>query len=164
MNLINAAMVAAILGVVIVTKSTVFIRSNYNYNVSEVSAESGLRCEDVSRTQQHFRDECDINTILTKFNVTGVLPENPLPPRYGDFSDIGDYHSALNAVRLAATEFALLPAALRARFDNDPASLLDFLAVEANRSEAIDLGLIPKVAPIVEPIKAAEAASTVTPT
>jgi len=139
----------------IMTKKTVFLRTPYNYDVDEASNESGLRCEDVSRTQQHFKDECDINTILTKFNVTGLLPENPLPPRYGDFSGIGDYHGALRAVRRAEDEFNALPAGLRARFDNDPALLIDFLALEANRAEAIDLGLIPKPVPAVSlPVEA----------
>lgn len=139
------------------SKSTVFIRTPFNYNTNEASTESGLRCEDVSLAQQHFRDECDINNILRQFAVTGLLPNNPLPPRYGDFSDISDYHTALNAVRGAETEFDALPAHIRARFSNDPALLIDFLSLEANRSEAIDLGLLPKSAPIVEPIVEAPA-------
>jgi len=122
----------------------VFLRSPYNYNREEASTESGLHCEDVSQAQQHCRDECDINTIMTRFGQTGLLPENPLPPRYGDFSEIGDYHSALNAVRVAETEFDALPAGIRARFDNDPANLIGFLDDINNREEAISLGLIPK--------------------
>ena len=44
-----------------------------------------------SRTQQSFRDECDINNILRKFNVTGELPLGSVQPQYGDFSGITDY-------------------------------------------------------------------------
>ncbi len=43
-----------------------------------------------SRTQQSFRDECDINNILRKFNVTGQLPIGSVQPQYGDFSGITD--------------------------------------------------------------------------
>ena len=39
--------------------------------------------------------------------------------------------------------FMALPAAVRERFNNDPAELVDFVSDVNNRSEAIDLGLIP---------------------
>lgn len=119
-----------------------FMRSPYNYNVDAASEAAGLACEEPSLTQQHFADECDINTILRRFNITGQLPEAPLSPRYGDFSGIGDYHSCLNAVLLATEQFEALPAAIRARFGNDPAELIEFLDNADNRSEAIELGLL----------------------
>lgn len=119
-----------------------FFRNGYNYDRSAASRSCVLVCEGPSLTQQHFKDECDINFILHKFNVTGILPENPLSPRYGDFTGIGDYHSSLNAVRLAESEFGALPAGIRARFGNDPANLIEFLDSEDNRAEAIALGLI----------------------
>jgi phage internal scaffolding protein len=119
-----------------------FLRTAYNYDMNAASNESGLHCEDASLTQQHFKDETDINNILRQFNVTGLLPEAPLSPRYGDFTGIGDYHSALNAVIAAEDEFMTLPAELRARFENDPAQLIDFLSDENNRSEAEKLGLL----------------------
>ena len=130
-----------------------FLRTPYNYDRDAASNESGLACEEPSLTQQHFKDETDINNILRQFNITGLLPEAPLSPRYGDFSDIGDYHSALNAVIAAEAEFEALPAQLRARFSNDPAQLIDFLSDENNRSEAEKLGLL----------DAQMTASTVTP-
>jgi phage internal scaffolding protein len=139
-----------------------FLRTPYNYDQDAASNESGLRCEDASLAQQHFKEECDINTILQKFNVTGLLPENPLSPRYGDFSGISDYHTALNRVIAAQDEFDALPATLRARFENDPAQLIEFLENSDNRSEAEKLGLInPAAAEAVEaaentPEKAAE--------
>ena len=101
-----------------------------------------MHCEDASLAQQHFKDECDINNILRQFNITGLLPEAPLSPRYGDFTGIGDYHTALNQVIAAEDEFMSLPAAIRARFQNDPALLIDFLDNEENRQEAEKLGLV----------------------
>ena len=101
-----------------------------------------MHCEDASLTQQHFRDETDINNILRQFNVTGLLPEAPLSPRYGDFSGVVDYHSALNQVIAAEDEFMTLPAELRSRFANDPANLIEFLNDENNRPEAEQLGLL----------------------
>jgi len=141
---------------------TLFLRTPYNYDTNAASNESGLACEEPSLAQQHFKEECDINTILQKFNVTGILPEAPLSPRYGDFTGIGDYHTALNRVIAAQDEFEALPAQIRARFDNDPAKLIEFLDDEANRPEAEELGLVEKAAAeVVEaakvtPEKAAE--------
>jgi len=95
-----------------------------------------------SRTQQSFRDECDINNILRKFNVTGQLPIGSVQPQYGDFSGITDYQSALNAVMAAQDSFFQLPAKVRARFDNDPALFVDFASDEANKDELKALGLL----------------------
>ena len=119
-----------------------FLRTPYNYDRDAASNESGLACEEPSLTQQHFKDETDINNILRQFNITGLLPEAPLSPRYGDFTGIVDYHSALNAVIAAESEFEALPAELRARFENDPAQLIDFLSDVNNKDEAIRLGLV----------------------
>lgn len=123
-------------------KKVPFLRTPYNYDLDAASNESGLHCEDATLTQQHFKDETDINNILRQFNITGLLPETPLSPRYGDFTGISDYHSALNQVIAAEDEFMALPAQIRSRFDNDPAKLIDFLDNVENKTEAINLGLI----------------------
>ena len=144
------------------SKNAVFLRTPYNYDKDAATNESGLHCEDASLAQQHYKEECDINTILQKFNITGLLPEQPLSPRYGDFTGIGDYHTAMNRVLAVQDEFEALPAQIRARFDNDPAQLIEFMENSENRSEAEELGLIEKAtAEVVEvakntPEKAAE--------
>ena len=133
------------------SKNAVFLRTPYNYDKDAASNESGLACEEPSLAQQHFKDECDINNILRQFNVTGMLPASTLSPRYGDFTGIGDYHTALNRVMAVQDEFEALPAQIRARFDNDPAQLIEFLENSENRSEAEKLGLIEKgAAEVVE--------------
>lgn len=131
-----------------------FLRTPYNYDTNAASNESGVHCEDASLAQQHFRDECDINNILRQFNVTGMLPESTLSPRYGDFTGISDFKTALDRVNATYDEFETLPAQIRARFDNDPENLITFLDNEENRLEAEKLGLVePKTtmeAPLVE--------------
>ena len=131
-----------------------FLRTPYNYDLDAASNESGLACEEPSLTQQHFKDETDIINILRQFIITGLLPEAPLSPRYGDFTGIVDYHSALNQVIAAEDEFMSLPADLRARFQNDPAQLIAFINDENNRSEAEKLGLleVPKAESTVTPL------------
>jgi phage internal scaffolding protein len=144
------------------SKNSLFLRTPYNYDTDAASNESGLACEEPSLAQQHYKEECDINTILERFNITGMLPQSTLSPRYGDFTGIGDYHTALNRVIAAQDEFEALPAQIRARFDNDPSKLIEFLQDEANRPEAEDLGLVEKAAAVVveaaqvTPEKAAE--------
>jgi len=119
-----------------------FLRTPYNYDRNAATNESGVACEEPSLAQQHFKDECDINNILRQFNITGLLPESPLSPRYGDFTGINDYQSALNAVIAAEDGFMTLPAGIRAQFGNDPEQLINFLDNPENKDEAIRLGLI----------------------
>ncbi len=138
------------------SKTTVFVRNPYNYDMDKVSDETGLKCLDPSLAQQHMKDECDINVIVERFGVTGELPSAPVSPEFGDFSGVNDYHSALNAIRASEEAFMALPAKIRARFDHDPNALLQFLQDESNRDEAIQIGLIdgePVVAPIVSAVE-----------
>lgn len=124
----------------------VFLRAEHNYDTNEASDASGLACTDPSRTKQSFKDECDINTILKRFNITGELPNNVRAPQYGDFEGVFDYQSAMNAVIEASAAFMEMPAHVRKRFGNDPAAFVDFCSDESNRAEAEKLGLVvPKV-------------------
>jgi len=124
-----------------------FLKTPYNYDTDAASNESGLVCLEPSRTQQHFKDECDINYVLKNFGID-ALAVSPLQPRYGDFTDVVDYHSALNAVIAAEDQFMALPANIRKRFDNDPSKLIDFMENPANREEAESLGLVNKSEPV----------------
>jgi phage internal scaffolding protein len=119
------------------------------------SHDSGLACKGVTRTKQSFKDECDINTIVRMFGVTGKVPVTAIEPSYGDFSGVSDYHTAMNKIKEAEASFMALPAKLRQKFDHDPNALLNFLENEQNRDEAIQLGLIdgePVAAPIVSAV------------
>jgi len=133
----------------------VFVRNPYNYDMALASQESGLECKDPSLAQQHMKDECDINVLVERFGVTGQLPVAPIEPSYGDFSGVGDYHSAMNAIKAADNAFMALPAKIRAKFDHDPNALLNYLQNEENRDEAIQIGLIDG-RPVVEPVVSAE--------
>jgi hypothetical protein len=124
-----------------------FLRTPYNYDTDAATNESGLVCLEPTLAQQHFKDECDINYVLRNFGID-ALAVNPLQPRYGDFTDVVDYHSALNAVIAAEDEFMALPANIRTRFDNDPSKLIDFMENPANLAEAQSLGLVTKSEPV----------------
>jgi phage internal scaffolding protein len=120
------------------------------------SHDSGLECKGKSLAKQSFKEECDINTIVRMFGVTGKVPVTAIEPSYGDFSGVNDYHSAMNKIKEAEASFMALPAKLRQKFDHDPNALLNFLENEQNRDEAIQLGLIdgePVAAPIVSAVE-----------
>lgn len=125
------------------------VRSARNYDVREASLNVAVYDEGVpSLAIQSAKEECDINTIVRRFNLTGAMPPNPRIPQYGDFLTVTDYQSALNAVREAGEGFMALPAEVRARFHNDPQEFLDFCSEPLNAAEAEKLGLsIPREAP-----------------
>jgi len=123
-------------------KKSIFLRTAYNYDTNAASNASGLVCEEPTRAQQHHRDECDINVILERFGKTGQVPVSAISATYGDFSGVNDYHTALNTLIAAESEFDALPAKLRARFDNEPANLIEFLNDPKNKDQAIELGLV----------------------
>lgn len=120
----------------------IFVRNPYNYDMDEASLESSLECLDKSLTQQSFKDECDINVIVERFGLTGEMPQVRELGEYGDFTGIFDFQTAMNTIRQAQEAFDAWPAHIRARFHNQPQELLDFLADEENRPEAVKLGLV----------------------
>lgn len=110
---------------------------------SEPYRGSDLVCPEPTLAQQSFKDDADINVMLEKFKVTGVLPTGVVMPSYGDFSAVMDYRSAKEAMRKAENAFMDMPASIRSRFNNDPQEFLEFCSKDENRAEAERLGLVP---------------------
>lgn len=79
------------------------------------------------RTQQEFKDECDINLIMKDALRTGTIRSRSDMARYGDFSAGIDYREAQDVLIAAQSQFASLPSELRDRFKNDPAKFLDWI-------------------------------------
>lgn len=105
-------------------------------------------------TRQEFRDECDINIIMRKYQNTGALPQawsSPPSALYGDFSEAPDFYEAQQVVVRAQEQFDALPARVRERFANDPARFLDFVHNKENLDEARKLGLLKAEVPPVSP-------------
>lgn len=123
-------------------RNSTVVRSLYGYDAEAVSRETGLVCPDVSRARQSEAEEADINTIVRNFGITGRMPSGVRAPVYGDFDLVSDYQSALEAVRAADAAFLAMPADVRRRFGDDPQAFVEFCSDEANREEAIKLGLI----------------------
>ena len=98
-------------------------------------------------TEQHHKDDCDLNVIVKNYVRTGQLPTNQSGPGvFGDFSGSPeDYAEAVRMLDEARAAFAALPANVRKRFNNDPQQLLAFLDNPDNRAEAEKLGLVATV-------------------
>lgn len=119
------------------------LRSALGYDVDAASMASALFIDEAEAvTQQQFAEEVDINTIVKRFGLTGELPNGVAMPVSGDFTGISDFHTAMNLVRQSQEAFMELPASVRERFANDPARVIAFLDDEANREEAIKLGIV----------------------
>lgn len=96
-----------------------------------------------SLTQQQFAKECDINVIVKQNAETGLISHvNSRPAQFADLGDGMDYQAHQNYLIEADAAFMGLPAEVRARFDNNPAKLLDFLQDDKNVDEARELGLL----------------------
>jgi len=96
-----------------------------------------------SLTHQSMAPECDINTIMKKYERTGVLEHrNRFQGVYADFSNVPEsYHESMNAVIAAEEMFSTLPARVRRRFHNDPGAFIDFATNPENAPELVSLGL-----------------------
>jgi phage internal scaffolding protein len=107
-----------------------------------------------SCTKQSFKDECDINNLMERYESTGLMEFlNDKEARYLDASSI-DYHEAMNIVAHANSTFAEMPAVLRERFENDPGQFVAFCDDNKNDAEAIQLGLKQALKAIQEPLPA----------
>lgn len=105
----------------------------------------GVKFTQPSMTQQHFKEECDVNRIMQRYEETGNWGEQTeVTPQFGDFSTEFEFRNAQDMIIRAREAFGELPSKLRKRFNNDPAELMDFLADENNKEEAVLLGLIEK--------------------
>lgn len=129
-----------------------FLRSAYNYDVDAASNESALTCNDESLAIQSAEEESNINTIVRRFGLTGQLPDQVAMPQSGDFTNVPDFHTAMNLIRKTQEEFLRVPADIRARFGNDPQALMNFLEDDQNRAEATRMGLLKPVEVPPEPL------------
>lgn len=124
----------------------IHVRSPLNYDPDQVSLETGLITPEPTRTQQHERDETNINYIVQRFTQTGLLPEARVLPTYGDFTtQATDYQSALELVRQAEEAFASLPGQVRAHFHHDPVEFVQFMDNNPDPQVLLDLGIADRV-------------------
>jgi len=97
--------------------------------------------ENSPHTDQSFKAESDINTIMARYQSTGEMPLiNQSYPQYLDVTQ-QDFQEHMNVIAGANQMFSQLPSKIRDRFGNDPAAFLGFVSDADNRSEMARMGL-----------------------
>lgn len=123
------------------------IRTVHVHNEFDPPPSVGLECKEPTRTRQSESAACNINNIIKQYDRTGMLPQVNSPGLYLDVTQMGDYREALHAVETANAIFMQLPAQVRADFQNDAATFLDWCSDPKNQAEMAKLGLAPQEAP-----------------
>lgn len=97
-----------------------------------------------SMTHQSFKDECDVNNIMAKFEQTALLEHvNTHQGRYGDFTNTPQsFQEAMEQTIAARDMFMTLPAKVRKEFDNDPGQFVEFVE-GADEDQLRERGLLP---------------------
>ena len=113
-----------------------------------------------SMTQQHFKDECDINNIVMSYR--GKIPASDEPAYFMDCT-VTDLQSAYQIAENIGSRFESLDSDVRAKFNNNPLELLEFVHNSDNKTAAIELGLLPKPEPVLESTPVPPPTVSVTP-
>jgi len=84
-----------------------------------------VRNDEPSMTKQSYKDSCDVNKILARYQKTGVIDH--VKAHGGDygFMDGSTYQEQMLQITKAQSMFNELPSKARAYFENDPAKFLD---------------------------------------
>lgn len=96
------------------------------------------------QTQQSFAESCNINTILARYQKTGVIDHVAKHgPEYG-FVDGTDFTTQMQTIAKATSMFEELPSEARKHFNHDPAQFLDYVHdMDDEKFEQLaELGLI----------------------
>jgi len=128
------------------------IRSHYNFDPDENSNECMEHNDQPSLTIQSMTEDADLNVMMKRMHVTGVMPENVPVLGYGDFEEVMDFRSAQHALIEADRSFMMMPAEMRARFANDPQVFLEFCTATSVDGKLTNLEEMQKMGLAIKPI------------
>jgi len=103
-----------------ITELNLVFKTPYNHDTLAEALRTAQVNDEPSKTQQHFKDEADINEIMRRWLKTGEIKEIPLPPQYGDFHRNGNRLPLTQQPHCRDQRTLLPPAAVRASYQNDP--------------------------------------------
>ncbi|UDN67765.1 internal scaffolding protein [robinz microvirus RP_111] len=113
-----------------------------------------------SLTRQEFAEECDINTLMKRYDMHVIGGPGNLPaaePVYADFANMPqDLMGYLQFMDDAEKSFMMLPAVVRKEFDNSAMEFIAFASDPGNLDQMRSWGLAP-------PAKAPETPAAVEP-
>lgn len=110
------------------------IYSRYN-PPKAAGVSTGYACKTPTLTQQHFKEQCDVNNIINRFTASarasGASLSDLLPPvtskDFADVSNVGDFLDASNRVARMVETFEALPADVRRRYQDQPSVFVQAL-------------------------------------
>ncbi len=121
-------------------------RSAYAHHDEKV--DKGIVFDEPSLTDQSQYKDTDINNIVRRYQVTGLLDSPGSVPfetlQYGDATLLPDYQTALDLVNNVQSEFSTLPSEVREKFEHDPMKLLEALQDPTKKEMLQDIGLLSK--------------------
>lgn len=93
------------------------------------------------RTKQSFKEECNINNIMARYQRTGIVDH--VAKHGGSYQDCSaiTFTESMQTVARATSMFQELPSAARKRFHNSPLEFLEYLDGDPSHAEMHDLGL-----------------------
>lgn len=122
-----------------------------------------------SLTRQEFAEECDINSLMKRYetygtSVNGLRPDAQVAGMYVDFCEMpNNLLDYLAMVKSAEQAFMTLPAGVRREFDNDPVGFVDFASNPDNIEQMRDWGLAPPAKTPEMPAGSSQAPAASTP-
>lgn len=94
------------------------------------------------RTKQALRST-SVETMMAKFNrESDLVPISRVMAQYGDFSEIGDFQSAMEQVTAAQARFMALPSKVRSMVHNSAGEYIEWITDPKNFERAVELKLL----------------------
>ena len=111
-------------------------------NRSENSnAQLGWDPDAVKLTEDHHKEECNIkNKILSILRDGDLSGINDRPPQSIDLSTVPDFMQAQQLITEANSMWEQIPAKIRAQFNNDQQTFLEFMHDPKNKTAIGELG------------------------
>lgn len=126
--------------------------SYHDFNKSNGS-DTTVYFEGPSLTRQEFLEECDINTLMSKYDAHvhgGPNGMSPMQPMYADFTQLpSNLLEYMEFMKAAEASFMSLPAIVRKEMDNSPMQFVEFASDPGNLDQMRAWGLAPP-APVAE--------------
>lgn len=105
---------------------------------------AGIVFTEPTRTQQHFKNETDINQIVARAIATKNTAIFTPTQRatYYDCTVYADYQQALDRIADVEDDFLSLPSSIRKEFGNNVDQYVAFMTNPDNIGKAVELGLL----------------------
>lgn len=106
--------------------------------------------------KQSFKDQCDVNHVIAVFQKTGrLINQRNAPPRYGDFTAVPDFKTAMLQRIQVNNFYESLPLEVKAKYRSVD-EFYKFASDGKNLEELVKLGLVKKKTPPPEKVQKVE--------